>query len=703
VQRLFFLKNALCLRAKIQYKKRVLRPRFIALLLVLGTLAVYLPVVHHGFTCYDDGVYVSENPVVKNGLTWAGIKWAFTTWHGANWHPLTWISHMLDCQLFGLDAGMHHSINVLFHAANSILLLLLLLRWTNALWPSAFAAALFAWHPLHVESVAWVAERKDVLSTFFALLSLLAYTKAVTGDKWPAFAALRRGNQVTGKKNSPVLIVSPVTRHSSLLPALFFFTLALMAKPMVVTLPCVMLLLDYWPLNRIRNSEFGIRNFINLLLEKWPFLALSAASCVITFLAQHHGGAVASLATVPMDYRLENVPVSYARYLLKIFWPSPLAIYYPMFVIPWLAVAAALAVLIFISVAVWFGRKRGPYWLVGWLWFLGTLLPVIGLVQVGAAALADRYAYFPSIGLFLAVALGVRDCMGWFHLPQKAVASAAAVALAVCVVLTEKQLSYWTDDVALFSHAVAVTKDNGVAHLNLGYALEMEGRKNEAMAEYRVAAELEPDVAEPHNDLANLLDDTGHQDEAVAEFRKALQINPRYVAAHNNFGTLLVELGRFDEAMKEYTETAQLDPTDWHPPYLIGKLLLKQGRDPEAIPYFRQAVKMDPNNPRVLTYLAQVLASDENPQVRDGNAALAMAAKANDLTGGVQPPMLDAMAMAYAEIGQFTNARQAAADALKLATAYDMTNDVPLIRQRLQLYQNHQPFRQSFLYTNATK
>ena len=440
-----------------------------------------------------------------------------------------------------------------------------------------------------------------------------------------------------------------------------------------------------------------------MLLEKWPFLALSAASCVITFLAQHHGGAVASLATVPMDYRLENVPVAYARYLLKIFWPSPLAIYYPLFVIPWPAIAAALAVLIFISVAVWFGRKRGPYWLVGWLWFLGTLLPVIGLVQVGAAALADRYAYFPSIGLSLAVALGVRDCMGWFHLPQKAVASAAAVALSVCVVLTEKQLSYWTDDVALFSHAVAVSKDNGVAHLNLGYALEMEGRKNEAMAEYRIAAELEPDVAEPHNDLANLLDDTGHRDEAVAEFRKALQINPRYVAAHNNFGTLLVELGRFDEAMKEYTETAQLDPTDWHPPYLIGKLLLKQGRDPEAISYFRQAVKMDPNNPRVLTYLAQVLASDENPQVRDGNAALAMAAKANDLTGGVQPPMLDAMAMAYAEISQFTEAQQAATNALKLATAYDMTNDVPLIRQRLQLYQNNQPFRQSFLYTNATK
>ena len=675
---IFFLKIALCLGAEIQYKRPVLRPRFIALLLLLGTLAVYLPAAQHGFTCYDDGDYVSENPEVKNGLTWAGIIWAFTTWHAANWHPLTWISHMADCQLFGLDAGMHHGVNVLFHAANSILLLLLLLRWTNAPWPSAFAAALFAWHPLHVESVAWVSERKDVLSTFFALLALLAYTRFAQESK----------------------VQSPKSKVFYLL-ALVCFALGLMSKPMVVTLPFVMLLLDFWPLNRIRNSESEIRNFTKLLLEKWPFVALSAASCVITFLAQHHGGAVASLATVPVHYRLENVPVAYARYLLKLFWPSPLAIYYPMFAIPRLAAAAALAVLISISAAVWFARKRGPYWLVGWLWFLVTLLPVIGLVQVGAAAMADRYAYFPSIGFFLAVTLGARDGVEWLPWPRKAVVAAATMVLAMCLVLTERQLGYWADDVALFSHAVAVTRDNGVAHLNLGYALDKEERKGEAMAEYRIAAKLEPDVAEPHNNLANMLDDAGHPEAAVAEYREALRINPRYMAAHNNLGTLLVELGRFDEAMKEYTESAQLAPTDWHPPFLMGKAMLKQGRDTEAIPFFRQSVKLDPNNPQVLVYLAQVLASDKNPLVRDGNHALAMAAKANDLTGGVQPAMIDTLAMAYAEAGQFTNAQQAAAYALKLATAYDMTNDVPLIRQRLQLYQSNQPFRQSFLSTNA--
>ena len=666
----------------------VLRPRFIALLLLLGTLAVYLPAAHNGFSCYDDGDYVSDNPQVKNGLTWAGITWAFTTWHAANWHPLTWISHMVDCQIFGLDAGMHHTVNVLFHAANSILLLLLLLRWTNARWPSAFAAALFAWHPLHVESVAWIAERKDVLSTFFALLTLLAYTRFVEGSK------IHPPSPGSGATRSPKSKIFYVL-------ALVFFALGLMAKPMLVTLPFVMLLLDYWPLNRIRNSEFGIRNFIKLLLEKWPFLALSAASCVITFLAQHHGGAVASLATVSIHYRLENVPVAYARYLMKLFWPSTLAIYYPMFTIPRLAVAGALAVLIFISAAVWFARKRDPYWLVGWLWFLGTLLPVIGLVQVGAAAMADRYAYFPSIGLFLAVTLGVRDGVEWFHWPRTAVAAAAAIVLALCLGLTARQLSYWADDEALFSHAVAVTRDNGVAHLNLGYALDKEGRKDKAMKEYRIAVELEPDVAEPHNNLANLLDDAGHPDEAIAEFQKALRINSRFVAAHNNLGTLLVKLGRFDEALKEYAASAQLTPNDWHPPYLIGQALLKQGRDTEAISYFRQAVKLDSDNPQVLVYLAQVLASDKNPQVRDGNTALAMAARANDLTGGNQPVMIDAMAMAYAEIGQFTNAQETAAYALKLATAYNMTNDVTVVRQRLQLYKNNQPFRQSFLFTNA--
>jgi len=695
------LKIALCLRAKIQYKKLVSRPRLIALLLVLGTLAVYLPAAYHGFTLYDDGDYVTQNQMVQNGLTWAGVKWAFTTWHAGNWHPLAWISHMADCQLAGLNPGVPHGVNILLHAANAVLVFLLLRRLTRlrgdasarqaaALWPSAFAAALFAWHPLHVESVAWISERKDVLSTFFALLALLAYTKAVaimTNDECRMESRCRAGHS------------SFVIRHSCYWLALGCFALGLMSKPMVVTLPFVMLVLDYWPLNRMRRAEFGVRNFAKLVLEKWPFFALSAASCVVTFLCQHHGGAVATLENVPLDYRLENVPVAYASYLLKMFWPAHLAVFYPLHLLSPLEVASSAASLLVISGVAWRMRSSCPYGLVGWLWFLGTVVPVIGLVQVGGAAMADRYSYFPSIGIFLAVALGVRDGVERFQLSKPIVGTIAGLALAACLALTHRQLNFWRDDITLFGHAVAVTKDNDTVHLNLGLALEKIGRNAGAMAEYRAAVKIDPDSIEAHNNLANLLGDAGHPDEAVAEYQAALRINPQYVAAHNNLGTPLVELGRFDEAMKQYAIAAQLDPTDWHAPYLMGRVLLKTGRDMEALAYFRQAVKLDPNNPHVLTYLAQMLASDENPKLRDGNAALAMAAKANDLTGGNQPAMLDALAMAYAEIGQFTNALQTAAYAVKLAAAYDMTNDAVLIQQRLQFYQDRRPFRQSF--TNA--
>jgi tetratricopeptide (TPR) repeat protein len=315
--------------------------------------------------------------------------------------------------------------------------------------------------------------------------------------------------------------------------------------------------------------------------------------------------------------------------------------------------------------------------------------------------MADRYSYFPSIGIFLAVALGVRDVANRFQVSTQAVGTIAGLMLASCLALTHRQLNSWQDDITLFGHAIAVTKNNDTAHLNLGFALEKAGQKTEAIAEYRATLKINPDRTEAHNNLANLLDDTGHPDEAIAEYQEALRLNPHYGAAQDNYGTLLVELGRFGDAMKQYAGAALSDPADWHPPYLTGKALLKQGRDAEAIPYFQHAVAIDPNNPQVLTYLAQVLASDENPQVRNGNAALAMAAKANDLTGGIQPAMIDAMAMAYAETGRFVEAQQAATNALKFATAYNMTNDVVLIQQRLQLYQNNKPFRQSFIFTNS--
>jgi protein O-mannosyl-transferase len=671
------------------------RPRFIALLLVLGTLAVYYPAMHHGFTLYDDTDYVTQNPTVENGLTWAGLKWAFTTIHASNWHPLTWLSHMADCQFFGLDAGMHHFVNVLFHTANAVLLFLLLLRLTGSLWPSAFVAALFAWHPMHVESVAWVSERKDVLSTFFGLLSLLfyvRYTKVKSGKR----KAESRNQEAKRNRFFPFSILHPPSSPAYYL-SLGCFALALMAKAMVVTLPFILLLLDYWPL--ARTSKSGARNW-GLVLEKIPFFAFTVASCVITYWAQHTGGAVASLQMVSLHYRLFNIPLAYTGYLLKLFCPSHLAIIYPMLeMTSSLPAAAATVVLILITAAVWFARKCAPYGLMGWLWFVGTLVPVIGLVQVGGAAMADRYSYFPSIGIFLAVTLGVLDAAERFRVPKAVLATFAVLILGACLALTHRQVGYWRDDVALFSHAVAVTKDNDSAYLNLGYACEKIGRKDLAMNDYREAMKIDPERIEAHNNLANLLDDTGHTNEALAEYQEALNLNPKYVAAHNNLGTMYLEMGRYEDAMKQYQEAAQLDSNDWHAPYLMGKALLKQGRDEEAIPCFKQAVNIDQNNPQILAFLAEVLATDHDSRIRNGPAAFAMADKANALTGGFQPAVLDVLAMTYAELGHFDDAQQAMQDAIKMANNFDMTNDLPVYQERLELYQKHQPFRESF--TNA--
>ncbi len=688
------------------------RPRLIALLLALLTLLIYLPATHYGFSRFDDSDYVTENHVVQNGLTWAGVRWAFVTWHASNWHPLTWLSHMLDCQLFGLNAGAHHFVNILLHAANAALLFVLIGRSTRALWPSAFVAALFAWHPLRVESVAWIAERKDVLSTLFALLTLLAYVKAVTDAKEQGKGAA-------------------LYRLPSYWLALLCFTLAMLAKPMVVTLPFVMLLMDYWPLQRMADGRQPMANVRRLLIEKLPFFLLAAFSCVITFLAQHHGGMVVPLDQMSLDYRLENVPLAYLRYLQKMIWPVHLAILYPLpRAFAPLPVVMAVAALLSVTVTAWVMRKRSPYGLTGWLWFLGTLVPVIGLVQVGRVAMSDRYSYFPLVGIFIVIAFTVQDGIRRFQLRPIIPAVGAALVLAGCVLLTEKQLSYWRDDVTLFSHAVNVTKDNEPAHLCLGLSYEAIGQNADALKEYRIGLKLNPSRIKTynyiaamladfgqtnealntleeglridpkdgltHNRFARLLAESGHTNEALAEFEAALQINPKDTATLNDLGIYQVKLGRFDEGMKNFAEAARLDPADWRSSYLTGQVLLKQNRDPEAIPYFWQALQKNPDDLQLLIYLAQVLATDENPGDRNGQAALDLAAKAKALVGDDQPAVLNVLAMAYAELGRFDDAQAAAQEALRVSDASGQTNDIVLLRQGLQLYQNHQPFRQSF-------
>jgi len=652
------------------------RPRLVALLLALATLLVYLPTARNGFINYDDGDYVFENQTVQNGLTLESIKWAFTAFHSANWHPLTWFSHMIDCELFGLNPTPMHVINAIFHAANTVLLFWLLLILTadidksrhsslvthRSFWPSAFITALFALHPLHVESVAWIAERKDVLSTFFGLLSLLCYARYA-------------------KEKS----------HRSLSLALGSFALSLMSKPMLVTLPFVMLLLDFWPLQRLNRSTLR-----RLVVEKTPFFALTIASCVITYIAQNHG-AVKSLKAVPLDYRLENAPVALADYLLKIFWPTHLAVIYPMpDIIPAIAVAASIAILVLVTIAIWLSRKQNPFLIVGWLWFIGTLVPVIGLVKVGDAAMADRYTYIPAIGIFIAIAFGLERFFRRFPLPKFILPAAAILVLGILTALTERQLQFWSNDETLFSHALAVTQNNVDAHINYGVALEKQNRFEQALKQYRAAEKIAPDSVFVHNNLGNLLDNLGHRDEAVSEYKKAIELQPRNAQLHDSLGIVFTEMGKFSDGMAEFTNAMQLNPQNPHPHFEMGKALLQQGRDAEAIDQFHEAIRLAPNDFKTLTFVAKVLASDKSDSIRDGKTALALAQKANELTGGEQPLVLDALGMAFAETGDFTNATAVAQNALDIANAVKMKN-IEEIQKHLDSFINHQPWHQSFI------
>jgi tetratricopeptide (TPR) repeat protein len=667
----------------------MVRSRTIGLMIALVTVLAYLPLRHAGLVVFDDPIYIGDAHV-RAGFTWAGVKWAFTTWHASNWHPLTWLSLMLDASLFGPDAGKQHLINVWFHAANALLLFLLLVRTTEKMWTAAFVAGLFALHPLHVESVAWLSERKDVLSTFFGLLALLAYARYAERSK------------VQGPKSKVCYAQT-----------LGLFALSLMAKPMLVTLPFVLLLLDIWPLGRIqifgigdansatRNPQHATRTISvsHLLIEKLPFFVLTVASSIVTFLAQR-SEAVVSLEQRPFGLRLANALVSYAEYLGKMVWPTKLAVIYPLpNQIPVWQILVAVVVVTFISLLAWSVRKNAPYLLIGWLWFLGTLVPVIGLVQVGGQALADRYTYVPLIGVFIAIAYGIDTLKERFRFPQVVVSAAAGVVLVACLLGTEYQLQFWQDSQKLFAHAVTVTKDNAIAHINLGVALEQEDRQPEALAEYRKAIDIEPNRFQARNNVANLLASMGLRDEAYRQYQEALRLNPGAAVTHINLATLLSEMGRFNDAMNEYKTAVQLDPDDPRPYYLMGKACLRVGQSAEALKHFRDALQRDANDFETLTWLARVLAADENPAVRNGAEAISAAERAANLTGGGQPFVLDTLAMAYAEAGRFKDAQTTVERALQIAAMARTQKTVPEMQQRLQLYQNGKPYRENFAKT----
>jgi tetratricopeptide (TPR) repeat protein len=620
----------------------------IPLLLALITLLIYLPVRHFSFLRFDDADYVTDNGMVQSGLTWAGVKWAFTTFHASNWHPLTWLSHMLDVTLFGTGPAGPHLVNVALHTANTVLLFLVLLKFTarqaRALWRSALVAALFALHPLHVESVAWVAERKDVLSTFFFLLTLLAYERYVSGVRGRVPGIEGTSNiEGGGKENvqhSTFNIQhsrdgspdhrSQVTDHRSPYYALclFLFALGLMSKPMLVTAPFVLLLLDFWPLARVsgpgcqvsgadssltqhatRNTQYAIRNtLLPLLLEKIPFFLLAALSCVLTFAAQKHGGAVRSLTSFPIGERLGNALVSYAQYLGKTFWPFDLAIFYPH---PgqWPAAQIVLAGVVIAAVCVavvWLGR-RIPFAAMGWFWFLGTLVPTIGLVQVSNQSMADRYTYLPSIGLFIMIAWGLGEAVSRRRGHKAAIGIAMGLVLIACAVRTGDQLRYWRDGESLFRHALAVTDRNFVAHNNLGNVLMDKGEVDEAMTHYQTALEIQPRYADALNNLGSAQLEKDRVDEAIASYEKALALQPDFALAHNNLGNALLRKGHVDEAIAQYRKTLAFRPDYANAWNNLGTAFRQKGQLDEAIASYRKALSIHPNHARAHNNLGDVL------------------------------------------------------------------------------------------------
>ena len=567
----------------------------VCVLLLLVTLAVFWQVGEHDFVSFDDYEYITNNHHVQTGVTLDGIVWAFTTSRAANWHPLTWLSHMVDCQLFGLDPKGHHLTNVLLHLANTLLCFLVLTRMTGAIWRSGFVAALFALHPLHAESVAWVAERKDVLSTLFWMLTLWAYTFYVERPEWKRY-----------------------------LVVLLTFALGLMAKPMLVTLPLVLVLLDYWPLGRFQGYRFGaptlsVRAPINnknwrsrailLVLEKSPLFALAAISSVVTLLVQQAGGAVKSFVAFSPTVRLANAIVSYLIYIVKTILPYHLAPFYPHpgNSLPMWQVAGSLLLLVCISVLLVRQAKKFPYLFVGWLWYLVTLLPVIGLVQVGEQALADRYTYVPLIGLFIMIAWGISQLASNWPYRRIAFVLAATVMLPALVVCTSKQLSHWSNTVTLFEHTVRVTADNYFAHTQLGVAFAACGELDTAISHYSKALQIRPDYAMAHNNLGLALEGKGRIHEATRSYSKALQIKPDLAGAHSNLGNALAQQGRIDEAILHFSKALQLKPDSAELHYNMGNTLARQGEMEQAIVLLSRAVQLEPDFAEAYNNLGAVL------------------------------------------------------------------------------------------------
>jgi tetratricopeptide (TPR) repeat protein len=682
----------------------------------LGLLSMILLVFAHscrnGFLAMDDNLYVTENPAVKTGLSWPNICWAFSHFHAANWHPMTWVSLQLDAGLFGLKAWGFHLTNVLLHAANVLLLFHVLVRLTGAIWRSALVAALFGVHPLHVESVAWIAERKDVLSTLFWILTLGAYWRYVRNRCWRRYFLM-----------------------------LVLFALGLMSKPMLVTLPFTLLLLDYWPLHRFGEANTGAsgpdgrpnpETFIpaapsRLVLEKVPMFAMSAASCAVTFFAQKQGGTVQSWQDYPWEFRLGNALISYVTYLGKMFWPVHLAAFYPHLGtgLPWGQVVFAVAILTSVTILVVWLRRRYPYLLVGWFWYLGTLVPVIGVVQQGLQGMADRFTYVPMIGLFMAISWGLADIAGRWQV-QKIALALAAMTLAFCMILSWIQVGYWRDTITVGKHNIDVSPTCVLAYLSLAKTYELLERPEEAYPYYLEAARLDPDDLATHFNLAILLENQGQPEEALNHYLEAARINPTFPTANFSAGKLLLAGGRVDEAIGHFQSAVKTDSPNEIAYFFLGRALARkeqwqeaedcfrraskfrfdwadqikvrlglawvlhqQGKTAAAKEQFLEATRLDPRWPQLANQEAWILATHPDPRARDGAMALGLAQPLCLASDNKDPRFLDTLAAAYAELGRFDKAVQTAQEALGLTSSAKHRKE---LEKRLDLYRAGRSF-----------
>lgn len=545
----------------------------ICLFLVMATITVYCQVAEFEFINFDDTTYITENINIQNGFSLDSVSWAFTTVHAANWHPITWLSHMLDYSLFVMHSGNHHLLSLFFHIINTLLLFFVFRKMTGGLWQSAFVATLFALHPLHIESVAWVSERKDVLSTFFWMLTMGSYAAYVF---------------------RPTIL--------KYLGMIVFFAFGLMSKPMLVTLPCVLLLLDYWPLRRFsfqapagNGSEKNLSVY-KLLLEKIPLFVLVALSCGMTYYAQKHGGAVKSLDYIPFADRIANALVSYVFYIGKMFYPAKLACLYPH---PgtqaWWLVLCASMFLLSVSVLVIRTAKKYPYFLTGWLWYLGTLVPVIGLIQVGGQSMADRYTYIPLIGLFVMFAWGVPEILKPWKSRNIFLSIFSVILFSGLMCLTWKQVGYWKNSVTLFKHALAVTDNNSSMHYNLGNVLSEKGQTGEAMDYYLQAIEIKPNFVDAHNNLANVYVQQGKMDTAIEQYLKVLALKPDYAGVQYNLGIVLDGQDRTHEALPYFLEALQGMPDNADAFFKTANALIKIEKTDDAIRNYQKAIRIEPD------------------------------------------------------------------------------------------------------------